>query len=447
MLSVPHYLLTRWFSLPALGALTLLLGACDANSQACESSVDCYVGESCVLGTCVLDEEPDLDAGPDTPDEDADDTDTPDEDAGDTDQSDADTDTETDTDTDVIDEPPHPIAISAAMNFSCTILSDRTVWCWGDNSAGFITGADDEALTPRKIDGFDGAVEIATANARICVRTEEGAVLCRGDGALGSGAALVTKIDEGATQLNAGGYHMCATVGADAALYCWGDNGFEQIGGNNDDPTIVPAPIAGASNINLFAGGDFHTCMATTSDEVRCLGHNIDLQLGVEGGQSGELITHPFFSASTNPVFELVAGGSHNCVLSESAEVWCWGDNSFGQLATELTSLETSAQPVMIDLSDALSDLAAGFERTCGIGTGGKVFCWGRDEYDQLQHVHEIPDLEGVDELAIGQRHTCALTRDHAIFCWGKNHLGQLGNGSLTDLEVPLDPVEAPWAQ
>ncbi|TXD33829.1 hypothetical protein FRC96_15285 [Lujinxingia vulgaris] len=433
MLSVPRHLLTRCFPLPVLGALTLLLIACDANSQACESNVDCYVGESCVLGTCVLDEDPDLDVGSDTTEEDAD---TPYEDAGDTDQS--------DTDTHIPDGPPHPIAISAAMNVSCALLSDATVWCWGDNSASFISGGDDEALTPRKIDGFDGAVEIATANARLCARMQDGAVLCRGDGSNGSGTTLETKIDGGATRLSAGGFHMCATVGEDATLHCWGDNGFGQTGADGEQ-TAEPTPVEGASNIVHIAAGDFHTCASTDADQVLCFSDNYARQLGVEGGESLEPVTHPFFSPTTYPVFELVAGSTHTCALSESAEVWCWGDNTFGQLAIDTELLENSAEPDGVVADDALEKLAAGNHRTCGVGTAGRVFCWGQDHTETIQHVHAIPFLQGVTQLAIGQNHTCALTEDNAIFCWGANASGQLGINTRGDETEPGFAVVPSW--
>lgn len=423
-----------------LGLSALLLLGCDANNQACESNVDCYVGEVCTLGTCIPDEDPDLDASnTDTASPDAEDDVDAEEDADVTED-----DTDVEDDADILDEPPHPVAISAAMNFSCALLSDATVWCWGDNNASFISAADDEVLTPHKVEGLDGAVEIATANARLCARMDDGAVLCRGNGSNGSGATLETMIEEGATRLSAGGFHMCATVGENATLHCWGDNGFGQTGADGAQ-TAEPTPVEGADNIVHIAAGDFHTCATTDADQVLCFGDNYARQLGVEGGESREPVTHPFFSASTYPVFELVAGSTHTCALSNSAEVWCWGDNTFGQLAIDTELLEYSAEPDGVEADDALEKLAAGNYRTCGVGTAGRVFCWGQDHTDTIQHVHAIPFLQAVTQLAIGQNHTCALTEDAAIFCWGANATGQLGINTRGDETEPGFAVVPSW--
>ncbi|TXD33827.1 hypothetical protein FRC96_15275 [Lujinxingia vulgaris] len=130
--------------LPLATLLTVVLGlglmACDTNGQACESNVDCYVGEQCVLQTCLPQDEGDADspaedAGDvgDTDDVgDADDprdtSDTePPEDTGDADDADADAD----------DQPPPTPSKSPLAKITPALASATTpsgvgapTWAW-----------------------------------------------------------------------------------------------------------------------------------------------------------------------------------------------------------------------------------------------------------------------------------------------------------------------------
>jgi alpha-tubulin suppressor-like RCC1 family protein len=47
----------------------------------------------------------------------------------------------------------------------------------------------------------------------------------------------------------------------------------------------------------------------------------------------------------------------------------------------------------------------------------------------------------GVASIAAGTNHTCAVTTSGAARCWGSNMSGQLGNGTNTDSNVPVDVV------
>jgi alpha-tubulin suppressor-like RCC1 family protein len=128
-------------------------------------------------------------------------------------------------------------------------------------------------------------------------------------------------------------------------------------------------------------------------------------------------------------------------MLTRFGTVWCWGDNSRGQLGVKAREPNL---PGHVDIPDNVIALSAGIEHTCALTsapTGPVVWCWGRNDAGQLGDGSTsdrptpvaIPgSAVGAKGLAAGDRHTCAIFVDGMVGCWGANEHGQLGNGSTS---------------
>lgn len=92
----------------------------------------------------------------------------------------------------------------------------------------------------------------------------------------------------------------------------------------------------------------------------------------------------------------------------------------------------------------------------CGLNDNHKVYCWGNGGMGQLGNgsntnvaipVAVSAPLANLDTIAISQfnQTVCALTSTHKVYCWGKGSAGQLGNGSSADSNIPV-AVSAPLA-
>jgi alpha-tubulin suppressor-like RCC1 family protein len=89
--------------------------------------------------------------------------------------------------------------------------------------------------------------------------------------------------------------------------------------------------------------------------------------------------------------------------------------------------------------------IAAGWAHTCAITPQGGVQCWGNNDYGQLgdgtnteSNVPvDVVGLRGASNIVAGANHTCVLS-GRAVWCWGRNHFGQVGDGSTSDRNAPV---------
>jgi alpha-tubulin suppressor-like RCC1 family protein len=214
-------------------------------------------------------------------------------------------------------------AIAAGRAHACgmprynpAILTSQIPRCWGSNTTGQVG-------------------DNATATAQI-----------KPDSVNYSVAGLPTAYDS--TSLVAGAAHTCALATAPVALvgtaWCWGSNGAGQVGsGGNEAFDQIPTKVAGGLVFVKLYAGDYHNCGLTSTGTAYCWGRNDYGQLGT--GTPGGNMTSPttavpgvtfrtlslgeLFSCGVAGVPDLVYGGSPS---QSAGTVYCWGDNSFGQL-------------------------------------------------------------------------------------------------------------------
>src|SRR5438477_624461 len=71
------------------------------------------------------------------------------------------------------------------------------------------------------------------------------------------------------------------------------------------------------------------------------------------------------------------------CAIRTDDSLWCWGDDSFGQLARGTTG-GASAEPVRVPFDAGVASAAAGSVHACAIDHAGALSCWGWNDFTQL---------------------------------------------------------------
>jgi alpha-tubulin suppressor-like RCC1 family protein len=174
-----------------------------------------------------------------------------------------------------------------------------------------------------------------------------------------------------------------------------------------------------------------HTCAIVGGGKVACWG-----QVGATPPAPS-----PVLVDGLDHVVEVAAGEGTDCARRTDGSVWCWGDETDGQL-TPITG-------------ETFSSIVAGSGIFCGI-TGGAVACagdafpvgpsCGTDWPDWSPVPAAVPALSGIAGVAVGMRQACAFDASGSTSCWGcaggpppegQWDLGSMVASTLTPVMVP----------
>lgn len=154
----------------------------------------------------------------------------------------------------------------------------------------------------------------------------------------------------------------CA-VTMDGGLYCWGDNGGNQVADGDTSARTAPVLVHGAG-VSAVAVGEGFTC-AVVAGAVSCRGRFRD----------GSGVPSPAIPGAV----QLAAGADHVCALTAAGAVRCWGSDALGQRG----GAGIGTPPVATPVGSGATAVAAGTDHTCAV-VGGDVRCWGSRAAGQL---------------------------------------------------------------
>jgi alpha-tubulin suppressor-like RCC1 family protein len=66
----------------------------------------------------------------------------------------------------------------------------------------------------------------------------------------------------------------------------------------------------------------------------------------------------------------------HSCAVRADSALWCWGDNSEGQLGINDTT-DRSVPTRVSGEQRGWSEVSVGSWHTCALRTAGTLWCWG----------------------------------------------------------------------
>lgn len=183
------------------------------------------------------------------------------------------------------------------------------------------------------------------------------------------------------------------------AVCSWGAGHFGQLGLGHDsapcinNPTVIETllPHVVGSPIKRICAGYWHAMALTEAGEVFSWGCNRNSQCGMKPVKDPPTITAPqivrFEHQSTRPkIVRLAAGRSHSVALDERGAVYCWGSCNYGQCGPVGRRRGGTAPPKQVEALSQVQivQIAAGDSHTLALTGGGRVFGWGGGFEGQL---------------------------------------------------------------
>jgi alpha-tubulin suppressor-like RCC1 family protein len=362
-------------------------------------------------------------------------------------------------------------SVTAGRFHTCARFSSGVAMCWGRaddfGELGNGTFVSNSVAAPAM---GAGLTQLMAGAHDTCGLLANGAVCAGkgGDGELGDGVGdadspvpvPVTAFPATPSAIASGEAFTCAVVGGD--VYCVGDGASGTLGNGGSTGVSLAAVQVDlqGKQATAIAAFNIHACALLGDGTVSCWGDDSYGQLG-----NGE-VTPDAGSATPVPVAGLPGAASAVCVgddfscaiVGDDADstVWCWGDNSTGELGNDDPSVTVSATPVQVhgDGVTGAASLACGAGHACiGNDSSGGISCWGKGGSGQLGNDDTSNSFRAVAvsnvgsfplSLAAGGFHTCAILASPQVLCWGADDFGQLGNGNTTQEQVPTPVMGIP---
>jgi alpha-tubulin suppressor-like RCC1 family protein len=156
-------------------------------------------------------------------------------------------------------------------------------------------------------------------------------------------------------------------------------------------------------------------------------------------------------SVPQGPAIAISVGTGFACALTTAGGVVCWGNNDSGELGNGTTA--QSAAPAQVSgLASGVVAVSAGYDSACALTNGGSVWCWGNDSTGQLGDGStansSVPvQVTGLGDAAIavsvGEGIACAATAQYALVCWGDDSSGLITGSVQQDGQLLPFPIVA----
>ena len=258
-----------------------------------------------------------------------------------------------------------------------------------------------------------------------------------------------------------------AVANSAGQLYAFGENFSGELGSAsnpapNPTPALVSLPGATGIVVQAAVGNDFSLAVTSTG-QLYAFGGNESGQLGnatnsgmqfIPPNPTPALVSLP---GATGGVVQVAAGVNHSLAVTSTGQLYAFGGNLAGQLAsaTDSGTEDPNPTPALVSLPGATGgvvQVAAGAYHSLAVTSTGQLYAFGTNVNGELGSAtnsgiptsNPTPTLVnlpgatgGVVQVAAGEEHSLAVTSTGQLYAFGDNYFGQLGNATNNGTSNP----------
>ena len=427
------------------------------------------------------------------------------------------------------------LSITAGVYHTIATKTDGSLWAWGNNAEGQLgDGSTAQSNIPKKIGSSTNWSSMGAGQYHTIATKTDGSLWAWGynyDGQLGDGSNTqrYSPVQIGSStnwsSIAAGVYHTIATK-TDGSLWAWGNSSKGQLGDGSTTQSNSPKQIVAAktstitvlqpttgdttatacSSFNWYGTNITNSGTAThvlknkngcdstltlhltinqptrsTNTKTICssdlpyswdgltfVGSGTQTKTGMTNAAGCDstadyvLTVYAAYAATLSSVdaticanttanisVAIYGGGSPFTVVYSGGTVSNYISGSNIAVSPASTTTYTLTSVADANGCKALLDwkmIKTGYYHTVGIKADGSLWAWGRNNYGQLgdgstttrNSPVQIGSSTNWSSIAAGAYHTIATKTDGSLWAWGYNGYGQLGDGGTTQSNSPI---------
>ncbi|MFO8072784.1 MAG: hypothetical protein R6V85_13005 [Polyangia bacterium] len=311
---------------------------------------------------------------------------------------------------------PGAVYLEVGGRHACAAMEDGSVRCWGTGTGGELGGNCSGGICD--VPGLEApASQVGVGIYTSCALVEGGRVRCWGcvDLECWLPPQTIGGWESGVVELREEGWSALAVTDF-GAVEIWDKTTCPGMEPSEDCPA-PPAAVEGLPGPAIEADLARAACALLESGELMCWGENDNGQLG-DGTTEDREEPVSVLGLEGVEIVEVVLGSEHTCALSGDGRVFCWGYNQRGQVGTGEISDELSAWKVtepseVVGLSEPIVSVSAGTAHTCAAGASGAVYCWGDNSAGEIGNGRDKLACESDDDSC----QLVELTDNSACYC------------------------------